>query len=29
MRKFTSQEMKEFVSKRLFDEKPVFKKDPS
>jgi len=29
MRKFTSQEIKEFVSKPLFDEKILLNKDPS
>lgn len=29
MRKFTSQEIKEFVSKPLFDEKVILKKDPA
>lgn len=29
MKKFTSQEIKEFVSKPLFDEKVILKKDPS
>jgi len=29
MKKFTSQKIKEFVSKPLFDEKIIFKKDPS
>lgn len=29
MKKFTSQEIKEFVSKPLFDEKVILNKDPS
>jgi len=29
MKKFTSQEIKEFVSKPLFDERVILKKDPS
>jgi len=29
MKKFTSKEIKEFVSKPLFDEKVLLKKDPS
>ena len=29
MKKFTSEEIKEFVSKSLFDEKIILKKDPS
>lgn len=29
MKKFTSQEIKEFVTKPLFDENVIFKKDPS
>jgi hypothetical protein len=29
MKKYTSQEIKEFVSKPLFDEKVILNKDPS
>jgi len=29
MKKFTSEEIKEFVSKSLFDEKVILSKDPS